>query len=258
MTLHRFFVDDPLPLEGAEGIPLAVSSSDLHHIRRVLRLAAGDRVIVADASGHQAVAVLVQVGEAGVTADVAPATETPARPRVVLAAGIARRERMEFTVQKTTELGVAEIWPLAAARCVVRLDDDRAGKRSERWRRIATEAAKQSQRGDVPVVREPLTVAGLAAEAGAFDVVLVPWEEEAATAPGVGEALDTARATNASSVLVVVGPEGGFEESEVAAMRAVGALTVSLGDTVLRTETAATVAVALVAYELGALGGRGR
>lgn len=258
MTLHRFFVDGTLSLAGEAGTLLAISPSDLHHIRRVLRLAAGDRVIVVDGSGLHAEALLVQVGEAGVTADVGQALEGPVRPRVVLAAGIARRERMEFTVQKTTELGVTEIWPLAAARCVVRLDDDRAGKRGERWRRIAAEAAKQSQRTGVPIVREPMTIAGLAAEAADFDVVLVPWEEEASSAPGIGEALDAACATNTSSVLLVVGPEGGFEESEVAALRAVGASAVSLGDTVLRSETAATVAVALVAYELGALGGRGR
>lgn len=258
MTLHRFFVRGELPQAGAEGMLLDLSPADLHHIRRVLRLAPGDRVVIADESGRQTEAILVVVAESGVTADLGPTAERPARPRVVLAAGISRRERMEFTVQKTTELAVAEIWPLASARCVVRLDEDRAGKRSERWGRIAAEAAKQSQRTEVPLVREPMNIAALAAEAARFDIVLMPWEDEASTAPGIGEALDAACVTGASSVLVVVGPEGGFEESEVEAMRAVGAVTVSLGDTVLRTETAAVVAVALVSYELGVLGGRGR
>ncbi|HEY5548583.1 MAG TPA: 16S rRNA (uracil(1498)-N(3))-methyltransferase [Coriobacteriia bacterium] len=258
MTLHRFFVRGELPPTGAVGSLLELSPADLHHARRVLRLAPGDRVVVADESGRQAEATLVQVGESGVMADLGPTAERLARPYVVLAAGISRRERMEFTVQKTTELGVAEIWPLATARCVVRLDEDRAGKRSERWSRIAAEAAKQSQRTEVPLVREPMTIAALAAEAARFDIVLVPWEEEASSAPGIGEALDAACATGSSSVLVVVGPEGGFEASEVEEMRAVGAVAVSLGDTVLRTETAAAVAVALVSYELGALGGRGR
>jgi len=258
MTLHRFFVESELPRQGASGLPLDLSAADLHHIRRVLRLAAGDRVVLADASGRQAEATLVQVGEWGVSADVESAVERPARPHVVLAAGVARKERMEFTVQKATELGVAEIWPLLSARCVVKLDEDRAGKRSERWRRIAGEAAKQSQRTEVPHVSEPKRISDLVAELDRFDIVLVPWEEEAATAPGIGEALDAACATNASTVLVVVGPEGGFEAAEVEALRGAGAVTVSLGDTVLRTETAAAVAVALVSYELGALGGRGR
>lgn len=258
MTLHRFFLEGDLPLDGDTRSPLALAPADLHHLRRVLRLTEGHRVIVVDAAGRQAEATLVQVGESGVVADLGPAAERPVRPHIVLAAGIARRERMEFTVQKATELGVTEIWPLATARCVVRLDEERAGRRSERWRRIAAEAAKQSQRTEVPLVREPIGIAELAAEAGAFDVVLVPWEEVAASAPGIGEALDSAGATNASSVLVVVGPEGGLEAGEVAALRDAGAVAVSLGDTVLRTETAATIAVALASYELGALGGRGR
>lgn len=258
MTLHRFFMESDLPREGGSAVPLDLSGTDLHHIRRVLRLAAGDRVVLVDASGFRAEATLVQVGESGVIADLDPPVERPARPHVVLAAGIARRERMEFSVQKATELGVAEIWPLLSARCVVKLDEDRAGKRSERWRRIAGEAAKQSQRTEVPIVSEPMRIADLVAALGRFDVVLVPWEDEASTAPGIGEALDAAGATNASRVLVVVGPEGGFEAAEVDALRGGGGVAVSLGDTVLRTETAAAVAVALVSYELGALGGRGR
>jgi 16S rRNA (uracil1498-N3)-methyltransferase len=258
MTLHRFFVTDALPLAGEVGSWLSLSPADLHHIRRVLRLTADDRVIVADSSGRQAEATLVRVEADGVLADLGPAVDPPVRARVVLAAGVARRERMEFTVQKTTELGVTEIWPVMTARCVVRLDNERAGKRSERWRRIAEEAAKQSQRPQVPVVREPMSIVELASAAGECDIVLVPWEDEASSAPGIGTALDAAGATATSSVLVVVGPEGGFEASEVEMLRGVGAVTVSLGDTVLRAETAAMVAVALVSYELGALGGRGR
>ena len=258
MTLHRFFLEGTLPPDGSCGVELEMSGTDRHHLARVLRLRAGDRIVIADIDGHEAEATLVATSPERVTADVGPEIERPHRPRVVLAAGIARRERMEFTIQKSTELGVAEIWPLASARCVVRLDEERAGRRSERWSRIAEEAAKQSQRPDVPVVREAMSLDALLAEAGRFDVVLVPWEEAASTAVGIGEALDAEDATADASVLVVVGPEGGFEAAEVDALQDSGARIVSLGSTVLRTETAAMVAVALTAYELGALGGRGR
>jgi 16S rRNA (uracil1498-N3)-methyltransferase len=258
MTLHRFFLDSALPPGGSSGVELSMSEADRHHLVRVLRLGAGDRIVVADPEGREAEAVLVDASTERVTAAVGPAIERPRMPRVVLAAGIARRERMEFTIQKATELGVAEIWPLASARCVVRLDEDRAGRRGERWRRIAEEAAKQSQRPDVPVVREAMSLDALLAEAGRFDVVLVPWEEAAATAAGIGQALDDEGATADAAVLVVVGPEGGFEAVEIDALQDAGARVVSLGATVLRTETAAVVAVALTAYELGALGGRGR
>ena len=257
MTLHRFFLEGPLPERGA-GVELAMSRTDRHHLVRVLRLVDGDRIVVAGRDGREAEATVRSATLERVTADVGPAIERPRRPRVVLAAGVARRERMEFTIQKSTELGVAEIWPLTSARCVVRLDEDRAGRRGERWRRIAEEAAKQSQRPDVPLVRDAMSVDELLAEAGHFDVVLVPWEEAASTAIGIGEALDAHNASADAAVLVVVGPEGGFEPAEVAALQDAGASIVSLGDTVLRTETAAVVAVALTTYELGALGGRGR
>ena len=257
MTLHRFFLEGPLP-EIGEGVELAMSRADRHHLARVLRLVDGDRIVVAGRDGREAEATVRSATVERVTADVGPAIERPRRPRVVLAAGVARRERMEFTIQKSTELGVAEIWPLASARCVVRLDEDRSARRGERWRRIAQEAAKQSQRPDVPVVRDAMSLDELLAETGRFDVVLVPWEEAAHTAVGIGEALDAHNAKADSAVLVVVGPEGGFEPAEVSALQDVGAHIVSLGDTVLRTETAAVVAVALAAYELGALGGRGR
>lgn len=258
MTLHRFFLEGELPQDGQRGVELALSEADRHHLARVLRLETGDRIVVAGGHGSEAEATLVEVSTECVRADIGPAIRRPGRPHVVLAAGIARRERMEFTIQKATELGVAEVWPLLCARCVVRLDEDRAGRRGERWRRIAEEAAKQSQRADVPHVAGPMNLDALLAAAGRFDVVLVPWEEAAETAFGIGEALDLENATSDASVLVVVGPEGGFERSEVAAMEDAGARIVSLGDTVLRTETAAVVAVALTAYELGGLGGRGR
>jgi 16S rRNA (uracil1498-N3)-methyltransferase len=258
MTLHRFFLEGDLGNSAAQAVELALCEADRHHLVRVLRLVPGDRVVVADPRGIVAEATLVEVSAERVVADLDAPMARPGRPRIVLAPGLARRERMEFTVQKCTELGVDEIWPVLTQRCVVRMDEDRAGRRTERWRRIAEEAAKQSQRADVPAVREPLTLGALAAEAGRFDVVLVPWEESSSGGLGIGAALDTAGATAETTVLVVIGPEGGLTESEVATLEAAGGVAVTLGDTVLRTETAAVVAVALVAYELGALGGRGR
>jgi 16S rRNA (uracil1498-N3)-methyltransferase len=257
VTLHRFFLTGPLPEAGVEGAELPLSEGDRHHIARVLRLVTGDRIVVSDASGREAIALLVEVSASGVTGTLSEVVERPRRPRVVLAPAVSRKERMELTIQKATELGVAEVWPLLTARCVVKLDDDRAGRKTERWHKIAEEAAKQSQRETVPVVREPQTISELAAETGNFGIVLVPWEE-GTNALGIGQALDAAGATPDTAVLVVIGPEGGLEESEVAALEAAGGVVVSLGDTILRTETAAIVASALALYELGALGGRGR
>jgi 16S rRNA (uracil1498-N3)-methyltransferase len=258
MTLHRFFLKSSLGETAAPAVDLALSEPDRHHMARVLRLVTGDRVIVVDAHGREAEATLVEISAERVVADIDSAVHRPRRPHVVVAPAVARRERMELSIQKVTELGVSEIWPLLSARCVVRLDENCAGARAQRWRRIAEEAAKQSQRASVPVVRDPMTITELAAEAGRFDLMLVPWEEASSGSLGIGAALDAEGATPDTSVLVVIGPEGGFEESEVATLEAAGGVVVTLGETVLRTETAAIVAAALTVYELGGLGGRGR
>lgn len=257
MTLHRFFVANSLPEADLDVLDLELSDGDRHHIARVLRLTTGDRIVLTGPDGREAIVLLSEVSAQRVTGTISELIERPRRPRVVLAPAVSRKERMELTIQKATELGVTAVWPLMTARCVVKLDDDRAGKRTERWRKIAEEAAKQSQRESVPEVREPISLSGLASETGQFDVVLVPWEDSTGSF-GIGAALDAAGATPDTSVLVVIGPEGGLEEAEVAALEAAGGVVVTLGDTILRTETAAIVATALALYELGALGGRER
>ncbi len=258
MTLHRFFLLETLPAAPVPGMELPLSDGDLHHLSRVLRLAAGDRIMVVDPEGAEAEATLVEVSATIARADMDEPSSRPESPRVVLVLSVSRRERMELAIQKTTELGVSEIWPLMTERCVVRLDEERTGRRAERWRRIAEEAAKQSQRNDVPVVREPLTIGEFAVEAGRFDLILVPWEEASADGLGIGAALEQRGASSQTSVAIVVGPEGGLTQAEVTALEAAGGVVVTLGQTVLRTETAAIVVVALVEYELGALGGRAR
>lgn len=262
MSLHRFFTTAALPSSATDSWVLPLTQRDLRHLLLVLRLESGDHVMLADPSGLVAEAEIRDVSGARVTADVgSPAAPGP-RPHVALAQGLARRERMELAIQKATELGVAEIVPVAFARSVVKLAEEKAGKRTERWRRIAEEAAKQSQRAEIPLVREPVDLAGLLEFTADYDVVLVPWERTVGAAtplPGIGEALEAAEATASSSVLVVIGPEGGLEPGEVSAMiQAAGAIPVGLGDTILRTETASVVAVALASYELGGLGGRAR
>jgi 16S rRNA (uracil1498-N3)-methyltransferase len=264
MSLHRFFIEGPLPDAPASDWPLPLGRSDAHHLAVVLRMKPGDRVVLADTSRRQAEAVLRSVGPDGVTADVEAPVAAAAGPRVGLAQGLAKRERMETVVEKATELGAVEIVPVRFARSVVKLDAERAGGRTDRWRRIALAAAKQSQRTEGPVVREPVGVAGLIEIASAYDVVLVPWEETVGGAggtgaPGIPEALAAAGAGPETSVLVVIGPEGGLEAHEVDRLvRDAGAVVCGMGETVLRTETAAIVALALAIHALGGLGGRAR
>ena len=248
MTLHRFFACGPLTDEGA----LPLSPSDVHHIRDVLRLAPGDRIVVVDGTGAAVVRLTDVTGAvAGVRERALPMVEVPL---VVLAQAVPKGDRMETVIRQATEAGVSQFIPFTSERCVVRVDSAKAHAKAERWRRIAEEAAKQSQRTDVPQVADPVPLAELPALLEGA-VVLVCWEE-ADAAPGIGQILDGLDVTPDSVVAVVIGPEGGLSADEVALLEAHGASVVTLGATLLRTDTAGLIASALVLYERGSLGGR--
>ncbi len=254
MALHRFFTDGPMPssedLAGA-GVVLPLSEGDIHHLRDVLRLDSGDEIILAGGGRAERVK-LTAVGERVVGRGLGP-LQSSVLPRVTLVQGLAKGEKMDDIVRHTTELGVARIIPLDAERSVVRLTPAKATARVERWRRIAAEAAKQAQRVDVPTVRALAAIEDLPAML-AGSVVLVCWED-ADDAPGISEALGP-DLDDESDVAVIVGPEGGLTEHEVRILAAMGATVVTLGPTVLRTETAGLVATALVIHERGGLGAR--
>jgi 16S rRNA (uracil1498-N3)-methyltransferase len=250
VSLHRFFARG-----GLDGSPV-VSPADLHHLRDVLRLRAGDEVVLSDGGGQQAIARIEAVTARDVAFVLVRELPSAFAPHVVLVQGLSRGPRMDLVVEKATELGVTRIAPLVTARSVVKLEGPAMAGRVARWRKVAEAAAKQSRRPTLPRIDDIVDFGDVAGTFAGLDHVLVPWEET--TGEGVGEALTRLGATSASSAGVVVGPEGGLEPSEVARLAALGAVPVTLGGTILRTETAGIVAVALVAYELGGLGGARR
>jgi 16S rRNA (uracil1498-N3)-methyltransferase len=248
MASHRFFAEGTLPTTSDPAV-LPLSEADLHHLRDVARLGAGEEiVVVAEGTAHRV--LLTGVGE---TAEGRVLEVLPARmlARLTLVQGLAKGEKMDDVVRQATELGVSRIIPFAAERSVVRLDGAKAAARVERWRRIAGEAAKQAQRIDLPSVRSIAKLEDLAGML-ASSVVLVAWED-AEAAPGIGDAIDS-RLDPDTDVAVVVGPEGGLTPFEVTTLASAGATVVSLGGTVLRTETAGVVATALALYARGGLG----
>lgn len=250
MALHRFFAeigDIELPAHGAGPLPLA--NADVHHVRDVLRLSPGEEIVlVVDGSAKRV--LLSEVAEQ-VHGEVLGEVEAFRLPRVTLVQGLAKGEKMDDVVRQVTELGVSRIIPFAAERSVVKLDGARAASRVERWRRIASEAAKQAQRTDVPSVRAVTELADLAPML-ASSLVLVCWED-ADQAPGIATAIPP-ELDDETDVAVVVGPEGGLTPFEVKTLASAGATIVSMGGTILRTETAGVVASALVLYARGALG----
>lgn len=262
MALHRFFLDDQvLAEERDEAFPLRLSADDARHAK-VLRLAAGEHVAVVDAASDYFECEVLSVEEGLPVVRIAQrGGARPEGPQVVLVQGLAKGDKMDQVVRHGTELGVAAFVPLACERSVVRLDAKRAASKVARWQAIAKSAAMQSGQMRVPEVREPMAVRDACVALAGATAVLVCWEEapEAASLRGAlerGLAACRCPAVDAR-VAVVVGPEGGLAASEAEELLACNprASLVSLGPSILRTETAGVVAPALVLYELGALGG---
>lgn len=248
--MRRFFV----PAEAIEGDRAVVEGALAHRLASVLRLRPGDEVALFDGGGRDVVVTLREVNGRQVTGDVTASVASPPEPRtrVHLYQSITKGERFEWLVEKSTEIGVASITPLITTRAVVRTAGE--GARAERWRRIATEAAEQCERGSVPVVAPPAAFRD--AVRAARGIVLLPYEEAGGSAPSIGDALreriDELYAS--AEVSILIGPEGGLEEREVEEGAASGAVVVTLGERVLRSETAGLVALTLALAACGELG----
>ncbi len=241
MTRRRLHV----PGDRIAGGRVRLGAGDLHYLRHVLRLAPGAALEVFDGQGGVFEARLAEGGEELL---LGARSEAPVpAARVHLAFALGRGDRCDLVVQKATEVGVARFTPFAAARSVVRLDASRAADRARRWQRIAVEAARQCGRADVPAVDPPRPLPDvLAACPPTFRKVLF-YE-------GGGEPLASAVDRGAPGHLAIVGPEGGLEPAEVEECLGDGARLATLGPRVVRFETAAIVAAALLQHLVGDLG----
>jgi 16S rRNA (uracil1498-N3)-methyltransferase len=240
-----------LLVPGAAAGELTVDGPRFHYLSRVLRLAAGDALEVFDGQGRAFDARLVSLAESSARLALGPGRDAP-RPRALtVVQGLPKGDKLELVLQKGTELGVAAFVPAACARSVVKLDEKAAAARVVRWQRIAEEAARQCGRADVPPVAAPAPLADAVARLEATHAVFVLDEAERAVSLSQAFAgLKDAR----RPVALVVGPEGGLDRAEVDALVARGATPVSLGRLVLRTETAALAAVAVLRHLDGELG----
>ncbi len=269
MTEHnRFFV----PAEAIRGGTATLSGALVHQIKNVLRLRPGDRVTLLDNSGwHYVVEItgLDQQQLVGAVRGKALGTTEP-RTKITVYQGLLRGAQFEFVLQKATEIGVSAFAPAICQRCVVANIGEVNANKLARWERIVTEAAEQSGRGKVPVLR-PAVMFQQAVEQ-VRGVSLLLWEDE--DSASLREALRreanliALQGMNGShspsvrelgpsrpfSVNLFVGPEGGFAPEEVAMSRSYGITTVTLGPRLLRAETAAVAAIALVLHELGDMG----
>jgi 16S rRNA (uracil1498-N3)-methyltransferase len=223
-----------------------LSGPEGRHAADVRRLHPGETLDLSDGRGGLAPAVVTATGRGTLLLDVGPSRRVPApTPRIVAVQAIAKGDRSEIAVQAMTEVGVDEIVPWSAARCVARWEGDRAQRALDRWRATAREAAKQARRAWLPEVTDRVTTGALArrlAQPGVRGLVLHEGAEERLTRvsfPAVGE------------IILVIGPEGGISPEELAQFTSAGAAPVLLGDTVLRTSTAGVAALAVVSASIG-------
>jgi len=209
-----------------------------HHAMRVLRLAPDDRVRLFNGDGGEWIGEIRSISRSGVSVRIVghDAREVEARLKVTLAQGISSRERMDFTLQKAVELGVAEIFPLETWRSVVRLREERASRRVDHWQHLAIAACEQCGRNRVPVVQPVMALSDWLGALGRDSA-----DARIMLSPGAELALH--ELPTPSSVLLLVGPEGGLDPEEQALAATCGFRAVRLGPRILRTETAALAAV---------------
>lgn len=237
--MRRFFCD------AIAGSAATITGDDAHHICRVLRMKPGDALSLCDGAGYEYDAAIVSASPEAIVCSLGRRHKSGAESpvRVTLFQCLPKTGKMETIVQKCTELGVFAVTPVFSARCVVVPDKDFEKKRV-RYRRVALEAAKQSRRAMVPEITPLVSVDQI--DPAAFDLFLVAYEEELSRP--LKQALR--KANTPASIALFVGPEGGLEESEVQRLCSLGAVSVSLGKRILRTETAGMAMLAQVLYEV--------
>lgn len=242
--MQHFFVDKNNIFDNT----IIIEGSDYNHIKNVLRMKEGEEISVGNGEDeneyrcmidrfedYKVYCKLMFVKEANV--------ELPAK--VTLYQCLPKADKMELIIQKCIELGVSEIVPVASKRCVVKLDDKKASGKVSRWQGIAEAAGKQSKRAYIPLIGQVLSYKDALKDAAKADIKIIPYElsEDVESTKKIFESIKPGQ-----SVAVLIGPEGGFEEEEVAIAREAGFTPISLGKRILRTETAGMTVMAWLTY----------
>jgi 16S rRNA (uracil1498-N3)-methyltransferase len=248
MSANRFFI----PASSFAGGQVRLSREQSHQACHVLRLQAGDTITVLDGGGQEYDVTLTAVNPTETVGQITGRRRAAGEPiaQVTLFQSLLAREKFEWVLQKATEVGVTHVVPVLTERSLVRVRRMESGK-LDRWRRIVAEAAEQSHRGRIPKLDQVCTFQETMARLRDSDRCLIaaPFRE----APALRDTLRGLAGTQAS-IALLIGPEGGFTPEEMTQACQRGAVPISLGPRVLRTETAAVVAAALVLYELGEMG----
>lgn len=250
VSMYHFYTDK----SNITDTRITITGEDYNHIRNVLRMKPGEKLIVCDGegtdhycsiSGYDGNTVIADILESGDTKSELPA-------KVYLFQGMPKKDKMELIIQKAVELGVYEIIPVMTRRVIVKLDDDKKeAHKLERWQTIAETAAKQSGRGIIPTVHKAIGFKEALEYSRTMEAALIPYENADNTDNGMEHSRELVKNLRGKgSVAVFIGPEGGFEESEVKEAVEAGFECISLGKRILRTETAGLTVLSVIMFEL--------
>lgn len=227
---------------------ITITGDDANHIKNVLRYKIGDELDVCNEDAKRYQAEITDFSANGIILRVIKESEKSAESplNITLFQGLPKADKMEYIIQKATELGVSEVVPVEMERSVAKLTGKDSSKKIERWNKIAYEASKQCGRDRVPLVQNVDNLKNIIEKFSKYDIVLLPYEKE------FGQNLKQVlqRHKNFENVAIVIGPEGGFSESDLALLKLPNTEMVTLGPRILRTETASLAVLSMLSYEI--------
>jgi 16S rRNA (uracil1498-N3)-methyltransferase len=231
-----------------------LGGENLRYVKSVLRMKKGDHLVLFDGAGWEYETVIKNFSADGIKVEILGKKRIQDEsPRITVLQALPKANKMDSIVRKATELGVRRIIPFRSARSVPQLTADKAHARVSRWRSIATEAARQCGRADIPEVDDVLSFEEMLASGQGEMLKIIFWEE--VSERGIKKILRDKRYEGTRDIAVMIGPEGGFSREEVASAVRRGFISVSLGRNVLKVETAAVTIFSIIQYELGIFGG---
>lgn len=244
--MYQFFVE-PSQIQDKR---IVITGSDVNHIKNVLRMKIGDEIAVSNGiDGKEYRCGIEALTEEEIVCGLRFIKEDGVElsSKIYLFQGLPKADKMELIIQKAVELGAFEVIPVATKRCVVKLDEKKAANKVSRWQGIAEAAAKQSKRAVIPQVRSAMNIKEAIAYAQDMEVKIIPYE----LAEGMQHTKQIIEAVQPGQrIAVFIGPEGGFEESEIRLALEAGIEPVTLGRRILRTETAGFTVISWLMYQL--------
>lgn len=243
--MHWFYVEHSQITE----TQITITGDDVNHIKNVLRMEKGEHVVICDGQGKDYYCAIDRLENDRIIAQILEINDTESELPVkyYLFQGIPKKDKMELVIQKAVELGAYEIIPVAMKRCVAKIENEKKEKKKlERWQSIATSAAKQSGRGIIPQIHSVVSFAEALQIAKDLDCTIIPYEQ----ADGIKHSKECLEhAVKQKTVGIFIGPEGGFDDKEIAQALESGFSTITLGKRILRTETAGLTILSILMFE---------